>query len=414
MHLRSLAAAIVVAFLPSLATAQATAAPPAAAASAPTIRPEIAPPLQAAQKALGDKQFAEALQHLQQAEAVAGRTAYETYLLERMRFLAHAGLRDAPGTLKALEAALATGQAEAELRPALLDQASNAAYALKDYAKAAALAREAIEAGAGADLTRLRLAQSLYLLGRHAEAAPVLEALATRQRDAGQAPSEAQLRLQASNQLKQGDEPGYARTLEALLAVAPTPEFWEDRLARLLRQPGFDEALAVDIFRLSRRVGAFLTAAADLEYADLALRAGFPAEARGVLEAGFAAGRLGQGADAAKHQALREQARRQADADRDAGDGAALLARDPALAFKAGWAQQTAGRDESGIALMRQAVSRGWPTVQRGRLQLALALSVRGDVSGAREMLGTVRDAALKDGTSDLARLALIALDAKR
>lgn len=410
MTLRILATAIAIALAPLPAATQTA---PATAASAPTIRPEIAPPLQAAQKALGDKDHAAALQHLQAAEAVAGRTPYETYLLERMRFLAQVGLRDQAGALKALEAALATGQAEAELRPTLMDQASNAAYALKDYAKAARWAQLAIDAGAEADITRLRLAQSLYLQAQHAEAAAVLDALATRQRQAGTAPAEPQLRLQASNQLKLGDEAGFTRTLEALLVIAPTPDLWADRLARLLRQPGFDESLAVNIFRLSRRVGAFQTAAADLEYADLAMRAGYPAEARTVLEAGFAAGRLGQGADAAKHQALRDQARKQADADRDAGD-ASLLARDAGLAFKSGWAQYTGGRAEAGITLMRQAVAKGWPQVQRGRLGLGLALAASGDLAAARDALGPVRDAATADGLSDLARLMLIAFDGKR
>jgi hypothetical protein len=68
--------------------------------------------MQAAQKALADKQYALALQQLQLAEAVPGRTPYETYMVERMRFLASVGLGDAAGTLKALEAALATEQAE--------------------------------------------------------------------------------------------------------------------------------------------------------------------------------------------------------------------------------------------------------------------------------------------------------------
>lgn len=417
LNVLTLALALAAGAVPPAALAQA-AAPAAPAAASPTIRPEIAPPLQAAQKALGEKQYQTALQELQKAEAVDGRTPYETYLIERMRFLAHAGLNDVPATLKALEAALATGQAEAELRPALMDQASNAAYALKDYARSVLWARRAIEAGADADLTRLRLAQALYLQGQHPQAAQALSELAGRQQAAGRKPGEPQLRLQASNLLKMGDEAGYARTLEDLLAVKPTPEVWADRLARLLRQPGFDEeALALDLFRLSRRVGAFATAQADVQYASLALKVGFPAEAQAAMDAGYAAGRLGQGTDAARDNELRDRVRKALEADRAAGapDGAALLARDPALAFKAGWALYTDGKAEPGIALMRKALAAGMARPDRGQLRLATALVRQGgDATEARQLLASARDAGAKDGCADLARLSLIALDAPR
>ena len=59
---------------PGAAWAQTT--PPAA--EAPTLRPEIAPPLQAAQKAINDKDYATALQQLQAAEQVS-----ETVILGR-------------------------------------------------------------------------------------------------------------------------------------------------------------------------------------------------------------------------------------------------------------------------------------------------------------------------------------------
>ncbi len=413
--LLSLALALGAGLTPPAALAQTGAPAAAAAAAAATIRPEIAPPLQAAQKALNDKQFAQALQHLAQAETVPGRTDYETYLVERLRFLAAAGLRDVPATLKALEAALATGQAEAELRPTLMDQASNAAYALKDYDKTVLWARRALEAGASGDNTRLRLAQALYLQGQHPQAAQVLSELDTRQRSSGQKAGEPQLRLQASNLLKMGDEAGYARVLENLLLVAPKPDLWADRLARLLKQPGFDEALTLDLFRLSRRVGAFATADADLEFADLALRAGYPAEAGRALEAGRGAGRLGAGGREVP-PALSAALDRALAAERAAGTPNAdeLLARDTRLAFNTGWALYTDGRGEPGLALMRQAVARGVAQPERARLRLAHALAERGDVAGARAELTAVRDAARADGTADLARLGLIALGVAR
>lgn len=409
LHPAVLAFALVLsAATPDLALAQ---NPPAA--EAPSLRPEIAPPLQAAQKAINDKDFAAALQQLQQAEQVAGRTAFETYVLERLRFQAAAGLRDVAGVLGALEAMFATEQVEPELRAPLMDQASNAAYALKEYDKAISWANRAIDAGAKSDITWLRLAQVLHFRGRHQEAAGTLADLSARQVAAGQVQSVAQVKLRVSVYRSLKEESGYRSALEELIALEPKSGYWEERLALVMRQPGFDEALTIDLFRLSRHVGAFATAEADLEYADLALRAGFPAEAKAAIEVGYAAGRLGQGAHAGTHQALRDKATKAALADAAAGapDAAALLARDPALALAAGWAQFTGGQRDAGLALMRQAVQKA--PQPRLQVRLAEALRVAGDAPAARAALTAARDAATGDGASDLARLALLSLQGR-
>lgn len=383
---------------------------PPPAAEAPTLRPEIAPPLQAAQKAINDKDFATALQQLQAAEQVAGRTPFETYVLERLRFLAAAGQRDTPGALKALEAALATGQVEAELKATLMDQASNAAYALKDYDKTVHWARQALAAGATADITRLRLAQALYLQGQHAPAAQVLAELATQQRAAGQVPTEPQLRLQASNLLKMGDEAGYARVLEG-------PDRAGAQARALGRPPGPPAAPAELRRGADARPVPPEPACRCLRHhrgGSAARRPGAARRLSGRSEGGarrrFRGRPAGPGPQAAQHQALRDKATKAAVADAagSTSDGPALLARDPALALAAGWAQFTAGQRDAGLALMRQAVQKA--PQPRLQLRLAEALRTAGDTAAARTALTAARDAAATDGTSDLARLALLSL----
>jgi hypothetical protein len=402
--MRRLSHALVLAF--ALAAATAAAQTPA------TLRPEIAPALQAAQQALADKRFDAALAQLRLADAVPGKTPYETYLVERMRFLAAVSQRDAPLALQAVEAALATEQAEPDLRATLMDQASNTAYGLKDYERTVRWARRAIEAGAPGATTRLRLAQALYLQGEHPAAAQTLAELATRQRAAGELPGEPQLRLQASNLLKLNDEASYTRVLEDLLAAYPQPGVWADRLVRLVRQPGFDARLLIDALRLGERQGAWTEADARIELAELALQAGFVHEARGVIESGFAQGALGQGAQAAAHQALRQRVQRQAEADRAAAppDAAALAGRDAAFGFATGWNLYTAGRTAEGITLMTQAVQRGLPRQgDDARLRLATALLASGQTTPARAIFEALRDGGHRDGLGDLARLWLLA-----
>lgn len=402
------------AVIPALAFALALTAGAGAAMAqgAPaTLRPEIAPPLLAAQKALGDKQFEEALNQLRAADAVVGRTAYETYLIERLRFVAAAGRRDGPLALQSIEAALATEQAEPELRATLMDQASNAAYGLKDYERTARWARRAIEAGATGHVTRLRLAQALYFQGQHPAAAQALDELATRQRAAGEQPGEPQLRLQASNLQKMNDDAGYSRALEDLLHAYPKPAVWADRLARLSRQGGFDDRLMLDLMRLGQRAQAWDTAESQTELIERALQAGFVHEARAYLDAAYAKGLLGQGPDAARHQALRQRVQVRGDADLAAGppDVKALSTREPAFVFATGWDQFTAGRQVEGLALMQQAVQRGLARhPDDARLRLAGALAESGQLEPARSLLVAVRDAGHRDGLSDLARLGLL------
>ena len=388
-----------------------TAAPAAAAASAPTVRAEIAPPLQAAQQALGEKRFDDALKQLALADAVAGKSTYEVSLVERMRFIAAAGLRDWPLALASAEAALATDQIEPALRGSLMDQAANVAYGLKDYPRAASWGRQALAAGVGSTASRLRLAQSLYLLGQHADAAKVLDDLAAAQGSAGERAAEPQLRLQASNYAKLGDEAGYARMLEALLVVQPKPELWADRLARVTRQPGFDARLKIDVLRLGQRVQAWDQPAVLMELAESALQAGFPHEALAVVDAGYARGVLGQGADAPAHETLRQRLRQQAREDTAIGapDAKTLAARAPAVVFATGWNLATSGQPDAGLALMQQALDRGLPAgADEARLRLASALAAHGKTEQARTLLTALRDARHANGLSDLARLWLL------
>lgn len=407
MKLRSLALVLAVA---SVSVGAQTPAAPAAAASGPTLRAEITPAMLAAQKALGEKKYDEAMQHLRAAQAVPGQTPYEAYAIDRFRALASAGLGDMPQALQAYEAVLASPFLEPELRAPLMEQAANAAYGLKDWAKAALWGRRAVEQGASGTGTRLRLAQALYFQGQHAEAATVLNDLATRQRGSGEAASESQLRLQASNHAKLNDEAGYAATLELLLARFPKPEIWADRLSRLSSQAGFDDRLALDALRLGQQVKAWTTPEPLLALADAAQRAGFVAEASRVVETGFERGVLGQGAKAAEHQALRQKLQKQLQADL-APDAKAAAGRDAAYQFTTGWDLASRGQAADGIALMQQALQRGLPKqADDARLRLAGALAAAGRADEARPLLTALRDGGAKDGLADLARLWLIAI----
>ena len=389
--------------------------PPAPAASAPTVRAEMGPPLQAARQALTEKQFDEAQRQLDLAAAMADKTSYETYVIERMRVFTAAGRHDTEGLFKAVEAVLATGEADAQARTDLMNEASNAAYAIKDYERTVSWAQRYVDAGGSAPNARLRMAQAWYLLGKHEPAARTLDELAELQRAAGQKPAEAQLRLQASNLAKLNDVAGYGRVLERLAADYPKPEYWTDLMGRALRQPGFDERLRIDALRLGLAAQALPEAGFYVELAERALAAGFITEAQRVLDAGFASGKLGQGSDAAEHKALQQRVAKQAEADRpaagaaNAASAAAAPGRSGQAVFNSGYDLFAAGQAGEGIALMEQGLQRG---IQRNpddaRLRLGAAYVLTGNAAKAKELLTPLRSAGKADGLSDLARLWLI------
>ncbi len=59
-------------------------------------------------------------------------------------------------------------------------------------------------------------------------------------------------------------------------------------MTRVQRKPGFSERLELDVYRLMQATGNLKTADDYMEMAQLALQAGFPAEAQKVINDGYA------------------------------------------------------------------------------------------------------------------------------
>src|SRR3546814_5219526 len=76
---------------------------PALAAGSKTIRPEVGKPLQEAQKALQAKNYAEARTDIAKAEGVGKLTAYERYIIERLKASAAIGAGDYKRALASYE-----------------------------------------------------------------------------------------------------------------------------------------------------------------------------------------------------------------------------------------------------------------------------------------------------------------------
>ncbi len=144
--------------------------------------------------------------------------------------------------------------------------------------------------------------------------------------------------------------------------------------------------------------------------AQLALQAGVPAEAKKIVERGFASGALGTGAEAERHQRLRALALKQ-DADSSAtiatraADAAA--AKDGNALVQAGWVYVSMGEADKGIALIEQGIAKGGlkrPDDARLRLGMAQLQSGQAKAKAA----ATLRSVQGSDGSADIARLWLL------
>lgn len=368
-----------------------------------SIRAEISKPMIATEKALAEKKYPEALQHIADAEKVEGKTAYENYLLDRMRASAALGAGNDALAVKSLESALASGRIPAADTLNFLDSIARIHYRLKDYKQTAIWAARALKEPGARPETRLLMGHAAYLNGDYAATKIEIGTYLATIEQAGTPATEEQLRLLASAALKSNDIPAYVATLEKIVVRFPSKEYWTDLIYRVESKPGFPERLALDVYRLKLITGAMVEKSDFLEMASLTQQSGFPMEAQKVIEAGITAGALTRDSTVDTEKRLR-----------------ASIAKD--LAEENARAAKGAPPPKSAIAL----VNNGFDAVLKGdakkglemidagikasdqkrpddaRLRYGIALVLADQKPKAGEIFKTVQGT---DGAADLARL---------
>jgi Tfp pilus assembly protein PilF len=380
---------------------------PAQPASAPqdAARPEVAKQISGAQELIKQGKHAEALAKLREADATPNLTPYEKFFIDRTRGAAALGAGDLPLAIQSLDSALASGRLAGDDLTNVLRALSDLNYRSKDYPKAIAAAQRYYKEGGKDPVVRTIMVNSLYLGGDYPAAARELAADVKAEEAAGQQPPEQQLRMLASAQAKVKDDAGYTATLERLVARFPKPELWNDLITRVQTEPGFDDRLRLDAYRLRLAAGAMASPAEYVEMAQLALQAGYPAEAAKAMDAGYAKGVLGTGPNAKAQQQVRDEAKRKAAADAPqlAQAAGSSSGREGNVLVNIGYALVTAGQADKGAALIEQGLAKGGVKhPEDAKLHLGIAQWMAGQKEAAAKTLKTVQG---KDGTADLARL---------
>lgn len=395
-HLLRLTAALLCAFICTLAAAQA-------------LRPEVARPLQQAGDFLKAGKTREALAKVREADAVPHKTPAEQLTIERMRGAAAQRAGDHATTIQAFEAVYASGRLSAPEQAQVAESLAYAYAQTKDFAKAQAWIGRAVQAGGQSAQLKALQAWLQSQSGDHAAIARDAAASIAAAEQAGQRPAEADL-LRLADAQSRGHLPGYDATLEKLLALYPKKDYWAAVLARLPRKSGFADRYALDVMRLKLASGTMSSTEDFMEMAQLALQAGVPAEAKKIVERGFANGALGSGAEAARHQRLRDLVDKQL-ADSRAGIAAraadAASAKDGNALVQAGVVYVSLGEVDKGLALIEQGVAKGGlKRPEDAKLRLGQAQLQSG--ASRAKAAQTLRGVQGQDGSADIARLWLI------
>jgi tetratricopeptide (TPR) repeat protein len=390
--LRALAAAALLAALSAAAQAQ----------SPETIRPEIGKPLQAAQELMKAGRFKDALAKVKEADAVGNRTPYENFILDRMRGSAAAGAGDDELAARSFEAVLDSDRLQSSERLPILEVLASSSYKAKDYQRAIAWVQRYYKEGGTSEQMSNLLASAHYLSGDYAGVVKDMQARVHAVESAVPVVDETTLRMLAASYAKLGDNAGYLDTLEKLLVHHPKKEYWADALTRVQAAQGFSDRLELDLYRLRMATDTLENADQYVEMAQLSLQAGLPAEAKRVVDAGYAAGKLGSGPEAERHKRLRDMAGKQSAEDIKAL-GAEVVGRNAESLVATGQALVSEGQVDKGVDMIERGIAKGGlKRSEEARLHLGQAYLKAGQKAKAVETFKAVSG---PDGMSDVAKL---------
>ena len=363
-------------------------------AYAENVRPEVGKPLQEAQKLASSGRYKEALAKLKEADAVGGKSELEKFQIEYTRGSAATAAGENDTAARAFEQVLASPKLSSAQAPKITEALASIYLRARDYPKAITYIQKVLKDNPNNSQMREQLIQTYYQSGKLNEAAKELQG----------AKSEGNLQMLANIQLKQNDKAGYVQTLEKLAASYPKASYWADLLNRVVGKPGFSSSLNLDVMRLKLALKQIAKPAEFMEMGQLALQAGNPAEALKIVDEGYKKGALGTGADAGRHQRLKDLATKTlADQQKNAATQEANFRKEKDADGLAnlGYAMVSDGKAD-GLKLMEEAIKLGTGRKpEEMKLHYGVAQYVAGKKSAAISTLKSVKGTA---GEPELAR----------
>jgi hypothetical protein len=316
------------------------------------------------------------------------------------------------GVAAAAEEVLKSGFEPKENQAKLVLAIADIQYKAKNYPAAVEQLKRYESMGGDMTTARPLLVRAQYLSKDYAGAKTQLQQVLGEAEKAGKAPSQEDLKLMLSAAHETKDTAAYESTVQKLVTYYPSDEMWSEVIrVGVIRKPGFDQNNFLPVLRLEFAALKTLREEDYVDLAETALRDGFPTEAKNALDAGYAAGVLGKGANAKAHNALRARADKGAADDAKniaAGEASAAKAKSGAGLVNLGWAYATMGQYDKGIGFIQQGIAKGGlKQPDEAKLRLGAAQAKAGHKD---EAIKTFESVKAGGGLSDVARVWVMTL----
>jgi tetratricopeptide (TPR) repeat protein len=378
--------------------------------AADTLSQPVGVALQQAQSALAAHNYAKAMDAVNEADAVAGKSAYEDYTIAQMRAAVASQAGNVAQATAAYEKLIASPRTPRNLKNQMLMSEGSMAYNAKDYPRAAAaIQRYLKEAGPNPAMETL-LAQSYYLQKDYAHTLSVLTPIVSRTVKAGQKPVESQLQMLAASATALKDSTTATHAYVLLATYYPKKEYWALLLHELVVNTKIPASLQLDVYRIRLAVGDISTARDFMEMTEIAMQGHMPQLALDLMNQGYQQGVLGQGAEAPRQARLKAMVEKTVAAKKEsieADEKAALAQTSGNELLNVGYNYVTFGQAAKGLALMQQAITKGVTDPNIACLHLGLAQMQAGNKA---EAIQTLKSVAGDNGAYDIAQLWVLRL----
>ena len=334
---------------------------PAASQPANAVPAAFAVPFNAAQDLLKNGNAAGAIAKLKEVSALPDQTPYEKYLVLRVRAPAEYAANDLNAAIADFETLVDDPLLPPEDKPLMLKSIASILYTGEQYTKAAVAIQRYIDAGGTDAQLKELLPQAQYAAKDFAPAAKNFRANVDATIAAGKVPTDKQLRFMVSAYLGLKDDAGYVYGLQLLARYYPQPKYWTELISRERETDNFADRLILDNYRQKVVILGHVDDRERINYAALAARAGYPIEAKKVLDEAYATKPF-TGAELADATKLRAEVNKAAASDvaqMAAGEKSALAGKDGNALASQGLLVTLAGDPAKGAQLIEQGVARG-------------------------------------------------------
>jgi hypothetical protein len=256
----------------------------------PQISRSIAKEMIAAQKALQANQFADGLKSLEDAQAVAGLTAFDHKTIDELKAFAYIKLNNYKAAQQAYEDAIATGAATPEEVGRYTRAVFQISYTDKEYAKAIEYGKKLVDSDAANADTYAIVTQAYYLQKDCKNAVIWSDKSIAYARKAGNVPAENLFLFKLQCAFDSSDTPATIAALEELIRLNGKSDYW-NKLLRFELQDEKDDRMILMIYRVMYNTNSITQGSNYIEMAQLLGDApALPGEAEEVLEKGIASG----------------------------------------------------------------------------------------------------------------------------